>query len=292
MHSLKHPVLLFILPATCSLAVACGSAADSEPGPTAGVVAPAAMQPLGPPPSPAGAAGNASPPPSGVPENSPTTPPVAAGFASQCAVSACYGAVVIDDFADEVGNAIAAGNATEGYWYIWPEAVGGPVLDDSVPNQIGASAIALPEFGGGIGVGFNSVSSTDCPADLSSFEGIRLTAQSLSGADEPMIASLPIPGTNQVPQGLCEEDCYNDHSVEIVIPAAGGTIDIAFAEVAQEASWGTKADFSSSEVQGIKLKKKEEGESFDIVITRVELYGDSGTECESDVSGASGGPAL
>ena len=287
MATFKHPLVFSLLSAACCLAIACGSNSETaQPNPMTMAVASAGPE----------EGTGALPPSESTTELTPavtSTPEFAAesSFAAQCGAGSCYSSLLIDDFADEVSNAIAPSNGAEGYWYVWPEEVGGPTLDDSLTGKISASAAALPEFGGGIGVGFNSVAGTDCPADLSSFEGIRITAQSLSGADEPMVVSLPVPGVNPAPQGTCEDNCFDSHSLAVVISADGGNIDIPFSDVSQE-GWGTVVDFSPAQIQAIQLKKKEEGGSFNVEISRVELYGDSGLDCSSGAGGAAGGGSL
>jgi hypothetical protein len=158
---------------------------------------------------------------------------------------------LIDDLEDGDDVARAVDSRT-GYWFTFNDGTAGgvqtPAAGSFTPEAGGANGstnaarttgTGFAEWGGGMGVSFNAVGSLNCPYSATAFTGIEFWAKG-TGKVRVMVGSdLTIPAAAG---GSCapEADCHNHHGKDITFTAEWQKYTIAWAELAQDPSWGNQ----------------------------------------------------
>ena len=206
----------------------------------------------------------------------PTGGATSGGALAACPVPPAAGAmtdVLIDDLEDK-DNGIAKVGGRSGYWYTYldtfgsmitpkPDSTGASPLLPGSTNCHGGMACIIVSGTTGMedaasmkypyaGVGFDfSNAKKPCVYNGSAYSGIKFWAR----GDVEITIKVNISGTaDAMGGGSCTTGCSNGHGKKVVLTPDWAQIDLPFASIMQDPTWGTQVAFDKSTLLSMQVQ--------------------------------------
>ncbi|MBC8070052.1 MAG: hypothetical protein IAG13_17065 [Deltaproteobacteria bacterium] len=181
----------------------------------------------------------------------------------------------------EPDNAIPATDGRNGHWYIYNDGTGiqDPPADGPVPYPGGvdgseyAARTSIDGFtvwGAGYGFTLNTKPASNCPYDVSGFDGIQFWAKG-NGTWRMQIAVLST--TDDVGGGICAGVCNDHFGINVALTSEWVLHEVAWSTLAQ-VGWGDESDFDAGEVIFLQWQHADAapGSVFEILVDDVQLW--------------------
>jgi len=224
--------------------------------------------------SPSGTAGSA-------PTGTAGTAPAGTGGQMGGALSACpappaagaIGDTLIDDLEDK-DNGVAKVGGRSGFWYTYVDALGStitpkpdstgaaPLLPGSTNCHGGMACIIVSGTTGAAdtvgmkypyaGVGFDfSNAKKPCVYNGSAYSGIKFWAR----GDVEITIKVNISATaDAAGGGTCATGCSNGHGLKVVLTPDWAQVDVPFATIMQDPTWGTQVPFDKATLLSFQVQ--------------------------------------
>jgi hypothetical protein len=181
----------------------------------------------------------------------------------------------------EPDNAIPATEGRNGLWYVYNDGTGiqdppadGPV---SYPGGVAGSEYAartsidgFTVWGAGYGFTLDTKPASNCPYDLSGFDGIQFWAKG-NGTWHMQIAVLTT--TEVAGGGICTGVCNDHFGINVALTSDWALHEVAWSTLAQ-VGWGDESDFDAGEVIFLQWQHADAapGSVFEILVDDVQLW--------------------
>jgi hypothetical protein len=181
--------------------------------------------------------------------------------------------LLIDDLEDK-DNAVAKVGGRSGFWYTYldsfgsmitpkPDSTGAsPLLPGTTNCHAGMACIIVSGTTGTedaatmkypyAGVGFDfSNAKKPCVYDASAYSGIKFWAR----GDVEITIKVNIKATaDATGGGSCTTGCSNGHGKKVVLTPDWAQIDLPFASIMQDPTWGTQAPFDKATLLSMQVQ--------------------------------------
>jgi hypothetical protein len=181
--------------------------------------------------------------------------------------------LMIDDLEDK-DNGIAKVGGRSGYWYTYVDALGStivpkpdatgaaPLLPGSTDCHGGMACIIISGTTGAAdevamkypyaGVGFDfSNAKKPCVYNGGAYTGIKFWAR---GDVEITIKVNESATADAMGGGTCTTGCSNGHGAKVALTPAWAQIDLPFATIMQDLTWGTQAAFNKATFLSLQVQ--------------------------------------
>jgi len=181
--------------------------------------------------------------------------------------------LVIDDLEDH-DNAVSKLGGRSGFWYTYLDTYGSDITPK--PDKTGAAPLipGSTDCHGGMGciivsgttaaadeaamkypyagVGFDfSNAKKPCIYNGSAYTGIKFWAR----GDVEITIKVNISGTaDAAGGGTCTTGCSNGHGKKVVLTPAWAEIDLPFASIMQDPTWGTQVAFDKTQLLSVQVQ--------------------------------------
>jgi hypothetical protein len=198
------------------------------------------------------------------------------GALAACPAPPAAGALadaLIDDLEDK-DNGVAKVGGRSGFWYTYVDALGSsivpkpdatganPLLPGStnchggmaciiVSGTTGAAdAVAMKYPYAGVGFDFSNAKKP-CVYNGSAYSGIKFWAR----GDVEITIKVNISGTaDAAGGGTCTKECSNGHGKKVVLTPDWAQIDVPFATIMQDPTWGTQVPFDKASLLSFQVQ--------------------------------------